>query len=737
MKKLKKISIILMILISFLIAPKVFAKSNNDEIRKVEYSEDFKRWLKLSDEEKNKTIQPRMYDVIVTDFNTRNVFYKVRLLGAKSNSKYNLKNIIPENLLTKDQQQTNSCWTFAALTSLETNLALSDYRQGTKSKTYDFSERHMEYATSKIFKNNETNEGGYNRTVGEGGQWYIAESYLTNGSGAIPESEMPFENNEDLIEIDQIKNQTISSQIYDTIDFPDYNTQDDTEKAKIMNKIKKHIQENGSVFASIHGNSVASEESCYNDDTEAKYCNSSISHIADHAVSIVGWDDNYSVENFLESARPSKNGAWIVKNSWGNIREYMYVSYEDCNISKIICGIVKATDKKEYENIYQYDEYFPATYVEFNNSKIMLCNVFNKKTTADEYLTQVALYAPETYICKVYVNPNGTEKDKKDMQLIELKTGETKTVEAGYHTLEFAKPLKINANSFAVIIEVQGTRNKINFELESKVDGVSAFDSVKVESEKCFLASGNDMDNCKWYDLGKLSQVSSNLPNGDGTIKAFTITKKSEEIPDKKPDNQENEESIKNSNFDNMKCNINNVKYYTFTDKNNHEYLILNLTVDGITQKSQANNLEYYYYISANNNEKNIENWVKIEGKQIEDDKLQFEINTQNIKNLDEISIAQNLYLYIKEIASQDGKESEVTSKAMQLDSKTQAEIYLDNIKVEEAQIDDNDEVIDNTVAPNELPKAGIKKIIIFVSAISVLSIIVLIRYKKISEDIK
>lgn len=38
----------------------------------------------------------------------------------------------------------------------------------------------------------------------------------------------------------------------------------------------------------------------------------------------------------------------------------MYVSYEDCNISKIICGIVKATDKKEYENIYQYDEYFPS-----------------------------------------------------------------------------------------------------------------------------------------------------------------------------------------------------------------------------------------------------------------------------------------------------------------------------------------------------------------------------------------
>ena len=194
------------------------------------------------------------------------------------------------------------------------------------------------------------------------------------------------------------------------------------------------------------------------------------------------------------------------------------------------------------------------------------------------------------------------------MQLIELKTGETETVEAGYHTLEFAEPLKINANSFAVIIEVQGTRNKINFELESKVDGVSAFDSVKVENGKCFLAAGNDMDNCKWYDLGKLSQVNSKLPDGDGTIKAFTITKEEEEVPDKKPDNQENEETIENSNLDDIKCNINNAKYYTFTDKNNHEYLVLNLTVDGITQKSQANNIEYYYYISANKDEKNIEN---------------------------------------------------------------------------------------------------------------------------------
>ena len=42
-----------------------------------------------------------------------------------------------------------------------------------------------------------------------------------------------------------------------------------------------------------------------------------------------------------------------------------------------------------------------------------------------EYLTQIAINAAETYKCKVYVNPNGTSKDIKDLQQVELKTGDT------------------------------------------------------------------------------------------------------------------------------------------------------------------------------------------------------------------------------------------------------------------------------------------------------------------------
>ena len=44
----------------------------------------------------------------------------------------------------------------------------------------------------------------------------------------------------------------------------------------------------------------------------------STSALANHAVTIGGWDDNYSVNNFMTGNRPQNNGAWLVKNSWGS-----------------------------------------------------------------------------------------------------------------------------------------------------------------------------------------------------------------------------------------------------------------------------------------------------------------------------------------------------------------------------------------------------------------------------------
>lgn len=1015
MKKLKKaisITILVFLILIILSNQKVFAINNVNILEREEYTEDFKKWLELSEEEKQNVIMPNPYKIENTNIISKNPLYIAKMLKASMSSRYSLKDVIPANVVIKNQQQTNSCWAFATLSSLETNLAISNYKKGINlSKVYDFSERHMEYATSKTFANDVENTNGYNRQVGSGGSYQLSQSYLTNGSGAIPESEMPFENNENIIDISQIQNKTVSSQVYDTIIFPDYRYETDENKAEIMNQIKQHIQNYGSVQASIHGNSSSlSAFSCYNNDTGAKFCDNSIMHSIDHAVSIIGWDDNYSIDNFAETSRPTSNGAWIVRNSWGeNAEEWklselkaeifntyeqqciakgwnsaeeipnsfigeagytiendiayikygdngiIYISYEDVNISKEMYGIVKATDTVNYDNIYQYDKYFPVAQLSLNDSNMMLCNIFNKKSTATEYLTQVSLYAPETYTCKVYVNPNGTSKSKNDLKLVPLKAGESETFNSGYHTLEFSEPIEINANSFAVMVEIQGAKYSVKLPIESKVEG-TAWESVTVEDGKCFVAAGNDLENCEWLDMSKLTEEDSSLVNGDSTIKAFTASelyndslknieittpptktsyfegedfdptgmivkanynsktnpsiildntsysiengtnlkagqtsvtisyenktinqpitvqknnvvelqittpptkteyKEGEHfdktgmvveatytdgttkiITDYKIENGNNlkanqtqvtisygektieqpitvipnplmeikitkapnktkyivgedfdktgmvvtgtyqdgmnqeileytiedgnnltknqtfvtikyeektakqeitvEEIAKNSNFDNINCNINSAKYYTFSNKDMKEYLEIDITVKGITKNAENDKYEYYYYLSLNQDENNIEDWVKIAENQTSNNELQFKINTKDINNYEELANSNTLYLYIKEVVTKGENQSVAISKAIKMDSDVKIETYLDNVKVNNSN--SSNKLEDTTIATNKLPNTGIKTALILISIISVVGILVYIRYKKLSKYVK
>lgn len=53
-----------------------------------------------------------------------------------------------------------------------------------------------------------------------------------------------------------------------------------------------------------------------------------------HAVLIIGWDDNYSKDNFVYE-KPQNDGAWLVLNTWGSNwgnNGTAWVSYEDYNI---------------------------------------------------------------------------------------------------------------------------------------------------------------------------------------------------------------------------------------------------------------------------------------------------------------------------------------------------------------------------------------------------------------------
>ncbi len=68
----------------------------------------------------------------------------------------------------------------------------------------------------------------------------------------------------------------------------------------------------------------------------AQYTDEALS--SNHAVTVVGWDDTFSKENWPEGHQPPADGVWIVKNSWGTDwgnEGYFLLSYYDMTLGAL------------------------------------------------------------------------------------------------------------------------------------------------------------------------------------------------------------------------------------------------------------------------------------------------------------------------------------------------------------------------------------------------------------------
>lgn len=111
---------------------------------------------------------------------------------------------------------------------------------------------------------------------------------------------------------------------------------------KDVETVKKYIMNYGGTFASIQCDRQTDryKGGIYRKDKFVE------ERPIGHAIVIIGWDDNYSKDNFYYE-KPENDGAWLVLNSWGTQwgnNGTAWLSYEDkCQIANGCYGIESLT----------------------------------------------------------------------------------------------------------------------------------------------------------------------------------------------------------------------------------------------------------------------------------------------------------------------------------------------------------------------------------------------------------
>ncbi len=342
----------------------------------------------------------------------------------------------------RTQGNYNTCWAICAVESLETQILKNNYENDPLLSPWHLTyfafngENSFMSPTSDVFK-----AGGTNT---------LASAVLSRWNGPVSESKAPYDQSKTLP--DTMQNECD----YKVTDILNLHPWISEHKKYDTSFIKELIYDKNSVSCFIN-----SSKNYYTSDTFSFFC-SSPSKVT-HAVLLIGWDDNYSKDNFKGSLRPQNDGAWLVKNSWGEDwgdNGYFWLSYEDKSLCEAACYFCKPSCF--YDSMFSYDEFGWISSISPDGAQEKTSGYMGSIYTADSpvMLSAASFYTTEAnadYEIFIYKNISDINDPVSGTPVLNISGTEKYT---GYHTIDFPSDLYIEENnSFSAVIRLTNHNN--------------------------------------------------------------------------------------------------------------------------------------------------------------------------------------------------------------------------------------------------------------------------------------
>ena len=426
------------------------------------------------------------------------------------------------------EQKYDDCWSFSTVGLAEFDLIVDN---GVVDRTVDFSELELNYATYHFIEDAFGGLSGDRVTLLNGkdfltlgGNLNFAVQALLQWKGLTAESFLPYEQARNPLTVlgEEIR-QNCEAHLQNVYRL---------SMRKNRNGVKREIMRHGAAGISFYAATGALEKSRYTGSAAYRgktvptyYCYDS-SRYANHAVNIIGWDDDFPADNFANPA--PENGAWLVRNSWSSsgtyntdTSAYFWMSYCDKSLTDEV-WILDFEEADNYDYNYQYDGGIFCENVSSSLDYDAVANVFQVKGEKNEALEAVLFQAMEnanvSYTIRIYTDLRDPAKPDSGYLAATLSG---KADYAGAHTIPLEDPVPLAKGSlFSVVVE----ETNVDVECGIKVRSYGYMTEVSLDEGQSFARTGDG-----WIDMKYVQSTARikglagvEVRTGNWCIKAYT-----------------------------------------------------------------------------------------------------------------------------------------------------------------------------------------------------------------------